>query len=606
MDVIGSIAVVLQSSRFHPYTQFSTGDSWQCKDMKQVRQGWRGVVMNSKLKHDKPQSRWVAILSAALCLLCVPATVLAQTQLGADIDGEAAEDGSGASVSLSSDGNRLAIGALGNDGNGSESGHVRVYQWSGTTWTQLGADIDGEAAGDQSGEVSLSSDGKRLAIGAPYANGTDSGHVRVYEWSGSTWTQLGADIDGEAADDNFGMSVSLSSDGNRLAIGTPHNDGIGANSGHVRVYQWSGMAWAQLGADVDAEAAADYSGFSVSLSSDGARLAIGAIWNSNFSGHTRVYQWSGTTWTQLGADIDGEQAGDHSGWSVSLSSDGNRLAIGASNNDGNGSESGHVRVYQWSGTTWTQLGADIDGEAAGDRSGEVSLSSDGNRLAISAPWNDANGTDSGHVRVYDWSGSSWTQLGADIDGEAATDYSGAVSLSSDGNRLAIGASSNDGNGDHSGHVRVFDLSMFNDFRINPGLNDAWYDPVTNGQGLLITVFPDIRQMFVAWFTYDVERPPEDVTAMLGEPGHRWLTAQGPYSGDTATLTIYVTEGGVFDKAEPAASNDGIGDGTMTIEFADCSEGLVSYEITSPGISGEIPIQRIAPDNISLCETLGAL
>ena len=91
--------------------------------------------------------------------------------------------------------------------------------------------------------------------------------------------------------------------------------------------------------------------------------------------------------------------------------------------------------------------------------------------------------------------------------------------------------------------------------------------------------------------------------MLGEPGHRWLTAQGPYSGDTATLTIYVTEGGVFDKAEPAASNDGIGDGTMTIEFADCSEGLVSYEITSLGISGEIPIQRIAPDNISLCESL---
>jgi hypothetical protein len=147
--------------------------------------------------------------------------------------------------------------------------------------------------------------------------------------------------------------------------------------------------------------------------------------------------------------------------------------------------------------------------------------------------------------------------------------------------------------------------MFNIFNINPGLNDAWYNPATDGQGLLITVFPDIRQMFVAWFTYDVERPPEDVTAILGDPGHRWLTAQGPYSGETATLTIYMTEGGVFDHAEPAASNDGIGDGTMTIEFADCSEGLVSYEIASLGISGEIPIQRIAPDNISLCETLGA-
>ncbi len=141
-------------------------------------------------------------------------------------------------------------------------------------------------------------------------------------------------------------------------------------------------------------------------------------------------------------------------------------------------------------------------------------------------------------------------------------------------------------------------------QINAGLNDAWYSPLTDGQGFLIAVFPDIRQMFLAWFTYDTERPPEEVTAMLGEPGHRWLTAQGPYEGDTANLTIFVTEGGVFDAAEPEATTDPAGDGTMTIEFADCANGLVNYEITSLGISGEIPIQRIAPDNIALCETLG--
>jgi hypothetical protein len=90
---------------------------------------------------------------------------------------------------------------------------------------------------------------------------------------------------------------------------------------------------------------------------------------------------------------------------------------------------------------------------------------------------------------------------------------------------------------------------------------------------------------------------------LGEPGHRWLTAQGPYAGDTATLSIYLTEGGVFDAADPPASNDGIADGTMTLKFADCTEGIVTYELTSPSISGEIPIQRIANDNVSLCEAL---
>jgi len=143
------------------------------------------------------------------------------------------------------------------------------------------------------------------------------------------------------------------------------------------------------------------------------------------------------------------------------------------------------------------------------------------------------------------------------------------------------------------------------FNINPGLNDAWFNLATNGQGFIITVYLDIKQLFLAWFTYDTERPPEDATAMLGEPGHRWLTAQGPYDGDTANLTIFVTEGGIFDAAEPAAETDPAGDGTLTLEFADCTEGLVNYEITSLGISGEIPIERITPDNVALCETLAS-
>jgi len=121
--------------------------------------------------------------------------------------------------------------------------------------------------------------------------------------------------------------------------------------------------------------------------------------------------------------------------------------------------------------------------------------------------------------------------------------------------------------------------------------------------LLIAVFPDIKQMFVAWFTYDTERPPEDVGAFLGEPGHRWLTAQGPYDGDTASLTIFVTAGGVFDAPEPIPSTDPAGDGSMTLEFAGCNEGIVSYEITSLDISGEFPIERIALDNVPLCESL---
>lgn len=143
------------------------------------------------------------------------------------------------------------------------------------------------------------------------------------------------------------------------------------------------------------------------------------------------------------------------------------------------------------------------------------------------------------------------------------------------------------------------------FRINAGLNDAWYNSATNGQGFLITVFPAAQQMFVAWFTFDTERPAENVEAILGEPGHRWLTAQGGYSGGTADLSIYLTQGGVFDSITPPATTAPDPYGSMTIEFADCTEALVSYEIASLGLSGEIPIERIVGDNVALCMQLAA-
>ncbi|MEZ4914975.1 MAG: hypothetical protein R2798_13050 [Chitinophagales bacterium] len=80
-------------------------------------------------------------------------------------------------------------------------------------WLQLGLDIDGEAAGDQFGSsVAFSSDGNRVAIGAPHANTNNSGHVRVYDWDGAAWTQVGADIDGENPNDASGWAVALSAD----------------------------------------------------------------------------------------------------------------------------------------------------------------------------------------------------------------------------------------------------------------------------------------------------------------------------------------------------------------------------------------------------------
>ena len=332
-------------------------------------------------------------------------------QIGIDIDGEAVDDRSGTSVSLSSDGSVVAIGAPHNDGNGNQSGHVRIYKNISNVWTQIGADIDGEQGGDYSGEsVSLSSDGNIVAIGALYniVNGSYLGHVRVYQNLSGVWTQIGTDIDGEANADRSGRGVSLSSDGSVVAIGADGNDGNGDQSGHVRVYQNLSGVWTQIGADIDGEAVDDRSGWSVSLSADGSILAVAAVLNDGNGinlGHVRVYKNISSVWTQIGTDIDGDVDEDFSGWSLSLSSDGSMVAIGAPYNDENGSDSGHVRIYKNNSDVWTQIGTDIDGEGAGDHSGQiVGLSSDGSTIAIGAPYNDGNATNSGHVRVFDLSG----------------------------------------------------------------------------------------------------------------------------------------------------------------------------------------------------------
>jgi Flp pilus assembly pilin Flp len=337
--------------------------------------------------------------------------IVAQTQIGQNINGEAAIDFFGENVSISSNGNIIAVGSDSNDDNGSNSGHVRVYENIGGDWTQIGQDIDGEAAEDGSGfNISISSNGNIVAIGAIYndGNGPDSGHVRVYENIGGVWTQVGQDINGEAGNfDFFGWSVSLSSDGNIVAIGAIYNDGNGSNSGHVRVYENIGGVWTQVGQDIDGEAVYDLSGWSISTSSNGNIVAIGAgnnDVNGSNSGHVRVYENIGGVWTQVGQDIDGEAAGDFFGWSVSLSSDGSIIAIGANYSDGNGSNSGEVKVFQYIGGVWTQIGVDINGQAEDDFLGvSLNLSSNGSKLVVGASGNDDNGVNSGQVRVYDLS-----------------------------------------------------------------------------------------------------------------------------------------------------------------------------------------------------------
>jgi len=411
-------------------------------------------------------------------------------QLGSNIDGDAAYDHSGFSVSLSPDGKFVSIGS---PLSGSprpcfpNHGYVRVHAYDGTQseWIQVGDDIAGDdIAGDDvtncggfGYDVELYGDGQILAIGDP-THDSWAGLVRVYAYSNNTlaWIQKGDDILGNT-NSSTGVSLSMSQDGKILAIGahySPHygSGGIGSavESGHARVYEYNNtsLKWIQIGDDIDGEVAGDRSGKSISLSQDGKTIVIGSPYNDGNgidSGHARIFTYDDTNseWVQVGNDIEGERAGGQAGYSVSLSNDAQIVAIGEYHNDEMGLKSGQVRVYEYDDTRseWIQLGDDINAETAGDMVGKsISLANDGKIIAVGAHANDGNGDSSGHVRIFafDEKEFAWIQVGDDIDGTKTGDFAGkSVSFSDDGQIIAIGSAHYSGEGSliGIGHVRIY-------------------------------------------------------------------------------------------------------------------------------------------------------
>ncbi len=171
------------------------------------------------------------------------------------------------------------------------------------------------------------------------------------------------------------------------------------------------------------------------------------------------------------------------------------------------------------------------------------------------------------------------------------------------NRLTVDSRNRVIFADHDNRQLVI-FKIIDEFQINAGLNDAWYNPDTDGQGFFINVFPDLGAVSLAWFTYDTELPPMDATAHLGDPGHRWLTAVGPIDGNQVTMDIELTSGGLFDAASEITRTDPPGsDGTLILTFDNCNSGSIEYDIPSINQQGVVPIQRVVDDNIVLCEAL---
>lgn len=395
----------------------------------------------------------------SLQTLCISAQWFQQ---GLDIDGDFDNDASGAVLSLSADGTTLAISSFAYYLGGNHTGQIRVYKKINGNWTQQGDDIIGDQPFSRSGgSISLSADGKIIAIvsWSNHGGGYFRGDTRIYNYTNGMWMQLGNPIYGESDGDGGSSSVSISANGTIVAIGSYLNGGGGIGRGHVRIFKFVNNAWLQIGADIDGKSDQELSGIGLSISSDGTIVAIGASDaddGGTNSGQVRIFKFIDGSWIQLGNNINGDY-GDYSGRPVALSSSGTTVAIGRITHNIGGIARGYVRIFAYSNGVWKQLGSNINGETNSDHSGtSVALSADGNIVAIGATSNDGGGIDRGHVRIYKFSGGLWKQFGSDIDGESNLDYSGfAVSLSGDGNTVAIGAPNNAGGGVARGHIRVY-------------------------------------------------------------------------------------------------------------------------------------------------------
>jgi len=360
------------------------------------------------------------------------------------------------------------------------------------TWQPLGDIISGEGGFGHS--VSLSSDAQTLAIWAPNygdESNTNIGQVQIYTWVESTWQQLGQTITGDRNNDEFGSAVSLSASGLTLAVSSPKSDINGESSGSVSVYTWDEATsfWQQLGQTINGETAGDNFGFSLSLSPDGRTLAASSPYSNSgglSSGSVRVFTWNTETeeWLQIGGSINGSML-SFSGWSISLSAS-RTVAIGARQ-----SASGSVKVYTYNDDSmnWIQQGFKLTGQRGGDYYGHaVSISSNGSIMAVGAPRHDFQAglgiTNTGQVKIYKWNGTIWTQVGQSINGiESGQQLGWSVDLSADGNSVAL--ASYNPNSDNRGEVTVYKRKNDNWQLVGQTISgdDGWcYDVSLDGDG----------------------------------------------------------------------------------------------------------------------------
>ena len=355
-------------------------------------------------------------------------------------------------VTTSNDIYNIALSGNGNVFVISTDNVLRVYENTGS-WTQKGDDVDVSTTVSIARKISISQDGNIIAVSNPYYNNS-RGRVTIYEYNSTTgWTQKGTNsINGTNDNELLGISISLSSNGLIIAVGVQGYE----SPGQVQVYEFLSNNWQQKGSFINGASTNDYFGSSVSISNDGLIVAVGAKHESK-KGYTYIYEYTGE-WTPVGEPIVGQNDWDYFGYSTSISGNGTRIAIGANNNHTNGYASGQVRIYDYNGTSWTQVGNSINGENAGDNCGEnLALSKDGNIITVGSPYESSNQTNNGKLRIFQYNSSlnTWEEIGSFIENLSNSYVGRNIAISDDGSKVAYGITTSVG-----GQSKAFNLNTY--------------------------------------------------------------------------------------------------------------------------------------------------
>jgi hypothetical protein len=417
----------------------------------------------------------------------------------------------GSSIALSADGNTLAVGCP----NDSGYGVVCVYIRKGSDWS-LQARLRCSGAASRSPRfgvsVALSADGNTLAAGGwsdiEQINWSERtvGATWIFTRTDSTWSQQGEKLVGKSEIYRFarqGASVALSADGNTLAVGS-RADTLG--KGAVWIFSRANSVWSQQGdclvaSGVDIRSYSNFSGSdvrsSLTISADGNTIAVGIPTDNQSTGSVSVFTRNEGVWKQHGYKLIGSlpERGGYRGGTVAISADGKTVAMGGPETrrtdtfDFSGNlprESGATWVFTKSDTGWVQQGdwlvADNSYRALGEGTA-VSLSADGNMLAVGAPGYNSYG----FAQLYLRTGATWKPYGQGFrctDGWGASGLGAALALSADGRTLAVS-----GPNDHQNKGAAWIFSGASNDGIIASLPEPsapaffWPNPATN----LITI-----------------------------------------------------------------------------------------------------------------------